>query len=219
MGARSGPAGGTASGALKTVVLGGPGLAEPLGGLGSAVEVVAFADPRRGPHHDELPDQVDAVVLDADVPEISPADLCDQARRRWRRAWVVVFGGPESHALLLDVLRAGAHGFLGRDIGGDDLRIAWKAIRSGGIYVDPRVTGQLVNVAFDRDEFARRYELTYLDRALAALLADGLSNQQIATRLGRDLSTIKYHLRRLRAKLGAADRDALVASVRELGLG
>jgi DNA-binding NarL/FixJ family response regulator len=120
-------------------------------------------------------------------------------------------------------LRAGASGFLLKDTLPGDLLAAIRVVAAGDALLAPGITRRLIV------EFARRPDptraapaalqaLTNRERMVLALVAQGLSNSEIAQRLVVSPATSKTYVSRMLAKLGARDRAQLVAIAYETGL-
>jgi DNA-binding NarL/FixJ family response regulator len=121
-------------------------------------------------------------------------------------------------------LRAGASGFLLKDTPPADLLTAIRVVAGGEALLAPTVTRRLIA------EFARRprsearpavrglHGVTDREREVLTLIAQGLSNGEIAERLVLSLATVKTHVSRLLAKLDARDRAQLVIAAYESGL-
>ena len=117
-------------------------------------------------------------------------------------------------------LKAGASGFLLKDVPPDELLFAIRAVHSGDSVVAPSTTRRLIDqfaallpgTADDPDELG---ELTDREREVLTLVAQGLSNGEIARRLFVSEATVKTHVGRVLAKLGLRDRvQAVVYAVR-----
>ena len=123
---------------------------------------------------------------------------------------------------IFDALRAGAAGFLVKDTDAAELIRAVRVIASGEGLLSPGVTRRLIA------EFAARArspqplcaldDLTAREREVVALVAAGLSNDDIAQRLYVSHSTVKTHVARAMTKLAARDRAQLVVAAYESGL-
>lgn len=121
-----------------------------------------------------------------------------------------------------EALRAGASGFLLKDASPSALLDAIRVIHNGEALLAPSVTRRLI------EEFARRPDsrrkpaalemLTDREREVLALVADGLSNAEIAEHLVVSPATSKTHVSRIMAKLNARDRAQLVMIAYETGL-
>ncbi|MEU6078825.1 response regulator transcription factor [Micromonospora sp. NPDC047074] len=119
-------------------------------------------------------------------------------------------------------LRAGASGFLVKDMALDDILAAIRVVAAGDALIAPGVTRRLIA------EFARRPVpaapvrtlggVTEREREVLTLVGRGLSNGEIATELVISAATAKAHVARLFTKLGARDRVHLVIAAYEAGL-
>jgi DNA-binding NarL/FixJ family response regulator len=132
---------------------------------------------------------------------------------------VTTFGLDE---YIFDAIRAGAAGFLVKDTDAADLIRGVRVAAAGEALLSPTVTRRLIG------EFASRYpaprkaagfdELTPREREIVALIATGLSNEEIAEKLYVSRSTVKTHAGRAMMKLAARDRAQLVVFAYEAGL-
>ena len=122
-----------------------------------------------------------------------------------------------------EALRAGASGFLLKDAPPAELLDAIRVVAAGEALLAPSVTRRLI------EEFVRRpvanvaepellAELTPREREVLVLVAEGLSNQEIATRLVLSPATAKTHVSRIMTKLHARDRAQLVVLAYQSGL-
>jgi DNA-binding NarL/FixJ family response regulator len=120
-------------------------------------------------------------------------------------------------------LRAGASGFLLKDVGPEALLEAIRVVAAGDALLAPRITRRLI------EQYSRRPEgvplddralavLTDREREVLALVGKGLSNQEIAERLFMSPATAKTHVVRTMSKLHAGDRAHLVVIAYETGL-
>ncbi len=136
---------------------------------------------------------------------------------------VVVLTTFELDEYVFEALRAGASGFLLKDIDPDDLRQAVRVVAGGDALLSPSVTRRLITEFATRparptNDPARLAALTEREREVLALVAGGLSNQEIGQRLFMSPATAKTHVSRAMAKLGAHDRAQLVVAAYETGL-
>ncbi|MFE1411222.1 response regulator [Streptomyces sp. NPDC085524] len=123
---------------------------------------------------------------------------------------------------VFDALRAGAAGFLVKDIVPDDFLHAVRVAARGDALLAPSITRKLIDsyVSQPRDTGAETglEELTSREREAVALVARGLSNDEIADRMVISPMTAKTHINRAMAKLHARDRAQLVVFAYESGL-
>jgi DNA-binding NarL/FixJ family response regulator len=123
---------------------------------------------------------------------------------------------------IFEGLRAGAAGFLVKDTDAAELIRAVRVIAAGDALLSPAVTRRLVAEFTARTRRAPAWpglaELTAREREVLGLVAAGLSNEEIAARSYVSQSTVKTHVARAMAKLGARDRAQLVVIAYEAGL-
>lgn len=164
----------------------------------------------------------DVVMMDTRLPGL---DSVETTRRIVSESGVAVLllTAGESDERIFGALRAGASGLLPRDTEPSQLVRAIEALARGEALLSPSLTRRLI------DEFAARAEptcpspelldqLTAREREVVALVALGLSNEEIAERLVVSPSTSKTHVSRAMIKLRARDRAQLVVFAYEVGL-
>ncbi len=121
-----------------------------------------------------------------------------------------------------DALRAGASGFLLKDVLPEQLIAAVRVVAAGDALIAPTITKRLI------EQFARHapprtpppelQELTPRELEILTLIARGLSNSEIATDLVLSQATVKTHVKRVLSKLGLRDRVQAVVLAYEAGL-
>jgi DNA-binding NarL/FixJ family response regulator len=191
-----------------------PGL-EVCGEAGDGEEAVAQARAVRP----------DVVLMDVRMPRLDGLEAtaritADPALAHTR---VVVLTTFEHDEYVLGALRAGASGFLLKDLEPRDLLQAVRVVADGEALLAPRVTRRLIeafaaSAAREPRPAPALDELTTREREVLGLVAAGLSNQEIAERLVLSPLTAKTHVSRVLMKLGARDRAQLVIAAYESGL-
>ena len=166
----------------------------------------------------------DVVLMDVRMPGTDglAATRAIAADERLASVKVVILTTFDLDEYVFEALRAGASGFLVKDTDPVDLLRGIRAVAEGDALLSPGVTRRLVA------EFAARAKqpgatpaldsLTDREREVMALVAAGLSNQEIAERLVVSPATAKTHVSRAMVKLGARDRAQLVVYAYESGL-
>jgi DNA-binding NarL/FixJ family response regulator len=115
-------------------------------------------------------------------------------------------------------LRAGASGFLLKDLPPAELLNGIRVVAAGEALLAPTVTSRLIKEFANRPEPPSLDGLTEREREILLLVARGLSNTEISQRLYVSMATVKTHIGRLLAKLGARDRAQLVIAAYDAGL-
>ena len=117
---------------------------------------------------------------------------------------------------VLAAVRAGASGYLLKEIDPDDLEAAIRAAHRGDAILAPQVTGTVLAAAREEPEHPGLAQLTAREREVLALLGEGLTNRLIARRLGVAEKTVKTHVSHVLAKLELPDRtQAALLAARE----
>ena len=127
----------------------------------------------------------------------------------------------DDDALVLDGLRAGARGYLLKDVSLEQLTLAIKTLAAGGTLVQPAVTERilkgLAGVPRGYPSLPTPDPLTGREREVVRLMAGGYSNREIALALGMSEGTVKNHVSSVLSKLGVRDRTRAVLKALELG--
>ncbi len=167
----------------------------------------------------------DVVLMDVRMPGTDGLTATRRilADERMLGVRVLVLTTFELDEYVFAALRAGASGFLLKDIEPDDLRQAVRTVARGDAMLAPAVTRRLIAAFVDRlggPGLApeRLAGLTQREREVVALVAAGLSNQEIGVRLGMSPATAKTHVNRAMTKLDARNRAQLVVFAYQSGL-
>jgi DNA-binding NarL/FixJ family response regulator len=132
---------------------------------------------------------------------------------------VVLLGEAGSGGDLVEALRAGARGYVYTTVSSDRLVEGVRAVVRGETLLDAAVTGELLHhldgarTASVGDESAGRNPLTARQQAVSELVAEGLTNAEIATRLEVSRATVKGHITVALRRLGLRDRTQLAIHV------
>ena len=166
----------------------------------------------------------DVVLMDVRMPDLdgiaATAEICRDARTRSRVLILTTFDLDE---YVLAALRAGASGFLLKDAPRDALYAAVRTVAAGDALLAPSVTRRLIERHLRLDQpspelVAGLDRMTDRERQVLVLLARGLSNADIATRLHLSEATVRTHIGHLFAKIGARDRAQAVVFAYESGI-
>lgn len=150
----------------------------------------------------------DVILMDMVLPDMDGAETTRQIRRQFQHVQVIVLTSFKEGGLIKKALEAGAIGYLLKDVSADELaRAIWSA-HAGRAILSPEAAQSLVETA--NLPPVPGLDLTEREREVLALMTEGLSNIQIATRLGVSSSTIKSHVSNVLSKLGVASRTEAV---------
>ncbi|MFE9915180.1 response regulator [Micromonospora sp. NPDC005553] len=175
-----------------------------------AVEMVAATRP-------------DIVLMDVRMPVLDGVRATAAIVERFPAVRVIVLTTFELDEYVFEALRAGASGFLLKDIEPDELRQAVRVVAGGDMLISPRVTSRLVSafvsqVAPTPVDGGRLAVLTDREREVMSLVAIGLTNEEIGRRLSMSPATARTHVHRAMVKLGVRDRAQLVVLAYQTGL-
>jgi DNA-binding NarL/FixJ family response regulator len=154
----------------------------------------------------------DVVILDMRMPKASGAELLAELREKLLGIRVLVITASQKPETLLDAISAGADGFLTKRVTRAELCEAVLKVHSGGTVLPPEIASQVLRefgVAARRDESREQALLTPREEEVLRLVADGLTDKQIAERLFVSPRTVQSHLAQVRQKTGLARRSAL----------
>jgi DNA-binding NarL/FixJ family response regulator len=188
------------------------------------IEVVAEADDGEEAVRLAKSHVPDVVLMDIRMPGLDGLSATRQiaADEQLSSVRIVILTTFELDEYVFESLRVGASGFLVKDTEPVELIRAVRAVSSGEALLSPSVTRRLIaEFATRAKEPARGPELADLtdrEREVMALVAEGLSNDEIAARLFVSPATAKTHVSRAMVKLNARDRAQLVVFAYESGL-
>ncbi|MEU5868374.1 MULTISPECIES: response regulator transcription factor [unclassified Nonomuraea] len=167
----------------------------------------------------------DVVLMDVRMPELGGIEATRRiAARPDASAKVLVLTTFDLDDYVYEALRAGASGFLLKDASAAELAHAVRVVAAGDALLAPNLTKRLI-AEFTRVSGARRAplkervgDLTERETEVLSLIAQGLSNAEIAERLVVAEQTVKTHVSRILVKLGLRDRTQAAVFAYETGL-
>lgn len=163
----------------------------------------------------------DVALLDITMPELTGLEITRQLAEELPDVKVLVLTMHDEEAFLFEALQAGASGYILKGASSDELIFAIEEVVRGGAYITPQLAKGLVDQALhERSTTPSAFEepLTEREEEVLGLIAEGLTNKEIAARMVVSLNTVKTHRLHLYQKLGLHTRSELVAFARRHGL-
>jgi DNA-binding NarL/FixJ family response regulator len=158
--------------------------------------------------------QPDVVLLDVRMPKMNGLGVLAALERRRCTIPVVLLTTFDDDEPLLEGVKAGARGFLLKDVSLERLTEAIRIVAAGGTLIQPAVTERLLRaaerIARDFDSLDPPDPLTSRETEILRLMAGGFSNREIAETFGTSEGTVKNHASSILSKLGVRDRTRAV---------
>jgi NarL family two-component system response regulator LiaR len=158
----------------------------------------------------------DVVLMDLVMPRMDGVVAMREVRERVPRARVVVLTSFLDDERLLPAIRAGAAGYLLKNVQPRELARAVRLAARGEALIDPAVAARLVDSLVE-DRGGEEPELTPREREVLDLIGSGFSNKRIALELGISEKTVKTHVGHVLAKLGVSDRTQAALYAARIG--
>jgi DNA-binding NarL/FixJ family response regulator len=166
----------------------------------------------------------DVVLMDIRMPNMDGVEATRRLKALEPEAKVLVLTTFDEDELVFDAIRAGARGYLLKDVSGAELAAAIRNVASGAAALQPSVARRVMD-AFAGMRSGKSTSAPHLaeplsarERAVLNLVARGLSNKEIADRLFLAEGTVKNHVSTILSKIGVRDRTQAALQARKLGM-
>ncbi|HEX7190105.1 MAG TPA: response regulator transcription factor [Thermoanaerobaculia bacterium] len=163
----------------------------------------------------------DVVLLDLRMPKKNGLEVLQALRERGTMRPTLILTTFDDDTMLFETIRAGAKGWMLKDVSLERLTSAIRTLASGGTCIEPVITERIMralsasNVSFESAELPE--PLTDREKTILRLLAGGYSNREISDLLNISDGTVKNHISSVLAKLGVRDRTRAVLKAIDLG--
>ena len=151
----------------------------------------------------------DVVLMDLIMPGMDGVTATQMIRDKFPSVRVIALTSFQEDALIQGALKAGAIGYLTKNVSARELAAAIRSACDGKMTLSPEAVQSLVRANTQSDEVE---ELTEREREVLMLMVEGLNNAEIGERLVISLSTVKYHISNILGKLGVENRVAAVTT-------
>lgn len=156
----------------------------------------------------------DVVLMDIRLPGVSGIDACQEITERWPDVRVVILTSYAEDEMLFSAIRAGASGYVLKQIGAEGLITAIEAACRGEALLDPAVTQRVfqeVRRAVKEEEAAAFANLSQQEKYVLALVSEGRTNREIAEALFLGEGTVRNYVSSILSKLGVSNRAEAAA--------
>ncbi len=193
-------------------------LLEPLPGI----EVVGRAADGVQAVEQALASRPDVVIMDLQMPRLNGIEATRRVLAELPETGVLVITMGEDESTVFSAVTAGARGYLLKGADADEVVQAIRTVHGGGVVFGASLAQRIARVFAAGPSVAAPSvfpELTEREREILDLVASGLSNGDIATRLYLSPKTVRNNVSAILTKLRARDRSAAIVAAREAGLG
>jgi two-component system response regulator DevR len=156
----------------------------------------------------------DVVVMDIRLPGGSGIEACEEIVERFPNSKVIMLTSYAEDEMLFSAIRAGAAGYVLKQIGSDDLVHAIEAVSRGEAMLDPAVTQRIfqeVRKAAKEEEASAFSALTQQEKHVLLLVSEGKTNREIAKALFLGEGTVRNYVSSILSKLGVSNRAEAAA--------
>jgi DNA-binding NarL/FixJ family response regulator len=163
----------------------------------------------------------DLVLIDLKMPVMNGILATRQIRMKFPAVHVLVLTTYDDDEWIFDALRAGAEGYLLKDLPPEQLISAIKGTIEGKSYIDPKVTARVIEKASSIPQTSkslRNFDLSEREMEILKLIAQGFSNAEIGDRLFLTEGTVRNYTRGIFAKLGVSARTQAAVTAIKFGL-
>ena len=151
--------------------------------------------------------QPDIILMDLMMPVMDGVAAIAAIKKQHAAIQIIALTSFQEDELVQNALRAGAVGYLMKNVSARELAAAIQAARAGQMTLSPEAAQALVRASQQPQDAEK---LTEREREVLKLMVEGLNNAEIAERLVVSLSTVKYHISNILTKLGVNNRVAAV---------
>ena len=177
-------------------------------------EVVAEAGNARDAVEQASRHLPDVVLMDIRLPGASGIEACEEITHKFPETRVIILTSYAEDEMLFSAIRAGASGYVLKQIAGDDLIRALEAVGRGDALLDPAVTQRVfqeVRRAVKEEEASAFANLSQQERHVLLLVSEGRTNREIAKALFLGEGTVRNYVSSILSKLGVSNRAEAAA--------
>jgi two-component system, NarL family, response regulator NreC len=187
--------------------------------LNNDIEIVGEAETGQEAVQKSLDLSPDVIVMDVAMPDMDGIEATRRIMKENPKAKILILSQYNAPEYILSAIKAGSSGYVPKRALGSELVTAIRAVNRGESFLHPSAASAVIkdyrNKAQDGDAFE---QLTPREREILKLIAEGLTSQEIGTKLFISLKTVTGHRNKLMTKLGLHNRAELVKYAVRKGL-
>lgn len=189
----------------------------------SGIEVVGEAENGKQALDFVKTNQPDIILMDVSMPVMNGIEATKKILEKNPDIKVVMLSSVSEKNSVLSAFNSGAHAYCMKDVRSDELVKIIQMVQSGALWIAPSIASYIVEILQSKSKFqavghhcCEDFNLTTREKEILKLIADGLSNQEIADNLFLSLHTVKNHVKNVIQKLSVKDRtQAAVLALKE----
>lgn len=163
---------------------------------------------------DNIPGDTDIVLMDINMPVLNGIETTKQIQQKYDGINVLVLSMMDHENYVAEMFNAGAKGYMLKNTGKEELLYALKRIKEGGMYVSPEIMAKslekMVLLSRENQRSVSNVALSKRELEVLKLLAEGLTNNEIAEKLFTSRRTIETHRKNLIDKTASKNTAALI---------
>lgn len=156
--------------------------------------------------------QPDVILMDINLPDVNGTDLCSEVKRRYPSIFVLGLSTYNQHAVINNMIDNGASGYLLKNATKEELLLAIATVMRGKKYLSMEASMSLKDKPGEKPVISRR------EKEVLVLIADGLTNNEIAEKLFISVPTVNTHRKSLLAKFKAKNVASMVRMAVQMGV-
>ena len=166
----------------------------------------------------ESDNKITLIVMDLDMPDMNWQEALKELKAKAPHAKFVVVSASENSATIRKSLEMGVSGYIYKRSEPEVLNSALRLILEGGTYLPPSVLQPSTGTLVQDSNYRTGKSLTNRQNQVLGLVAQGLSNKQIAYEMGVSEATVKLHINALLRSVGATNRTQAVIMAQKMGI-
>lgn len=156
----------------------------------------------------------DVVLMDINMPVMNGVEAAEVFKENFPSIKLLVLSMHDDRNYVMNMARAGAKGYVLKTASADEMLMAVKSVHMGGIYYSPSVA----EILLSKDQQSSNDTLSLREQGVLKLLAQGMSNKEMARELDISIRTVETHRRNIKLKLEISTTPALVRYAIDEGL-